>query len=235
MTARTMLDFRFSTTSPVPMPEPSFSGHLVNLKLPDPQDVFPYSRDFFDDNDSPFLQAEITAMNLAKAEGNLGQEWDFTPNTIKEENENTTEIKKLGDKDQPKPLQPPRSIWDNKHYHMNTRNRIPEGPAKPYGDLPDDEYYAPGMTMRMYKALCSHYCGKVSPAKKPKRTPRGNDKRRRSIADTDPNYMGCVLCGTGFDAPKNVESHWHSCVRRLGNPNGYHVSARLAFCYTAAI
>ncbi|KAL8926390.1 MAG: hypothetical protein Q9208_002933 [Pyrenodesmia sp. 3 TL-2023] len=225
-----MLDYRFSTTSPVPMPEPSMSGHLLNLESPDPQDAFPYSRDFFNDNDSPFLQADIAAMNLAEAEGNLGQELDFSHNAIKVENDDIAEIIKLEHDDQPKPLQRPTSIRDNKHYHMNTRNRVPEGPAKPYGDLPDDEYYAPGLTMRMYKALCSHYCGKITPAKNPKRTFRGNDKRRRRIADTDPNYMGCVLCGAGFDAPRNVESHWHSCVRRLGNPNGYHVSAQLTFC-----
>lgn len=220
-----MLEYRFSTTSPVPMPEPSFKEHAVKSESHNPHDVFPYSREFFDENDGPcFLHAEITSMHLKS---------DSTSNTIKGENNNTPEFIKPEHDDEPKPLQPPSSTVDNKHYHMNTRTRVPGGPAKPYGDLPDDEYYAPGMTMRLYKTLCSQHCGKISPAKSPKGTLGRNDKRRRRIADTDPSYMGCVLCGAGFDAPKNVESHWHSCVRRLGNPNGYHVSAQAAFRSTS--
>ncbi|KAL8721698.1 MAG: hypothetical protein Q9181_007652 [Wetmoreana brouardii] len=117
-------------------------------------------------------------------------------------------------------------------YHKDTRILVPGGEAGPYKDLPDDEYYAPGLSMQWYKAKCSKYCGKVIPAKgaTSKGEPPQQPRKQRPLVGKA--VMHCVICGVGYGAYKqnawHVESHFPTCVERNGNPKGYHVSFELS-------
>ncbi|KAL9599720.1 MAG: hypothetical protein Q9179_003473 [Wetmoreana sp. 5 TL-2023] len=112
------------------------------------------------------------------------------------------------------------------HYHKDTRVVVPEGEAAPYKDLPDDEYYAPGLSMRWYKAKCSKYCGKVISAKDAASKGEAPQQPKKQRALVGKAVMHCVICGVGYGAYRNnawhLESHFPTCVERNGNPKGYH-------------
>lgn len=131
-----------------------------------------------------------------------------------------------------RPLKAPDPAWDGKRYHMNTRILRAGDLAQPYADLPDDEYYAPGISILMYKALSTDsYCGRIIAS----RVPEGEAPRRPKdkIEPTDTG-LRCINCGTGYEQDKrssitNIEAHFLTCVKENGNPQGFHVSHERLF------
>lgn len=116
----------------------------------------------------------------------------------------------------------PGYAGDRKRYHKGTRMLRDGGPAAPYSDLPEDEYYAPGFTIAQYQGLCSLVCGKVV-ASKVEEGKRPKQVRRGYVFVEDDNTMRCVICATPFNTPRHVELHFPKCVTDNGNPLGYHV------------
>lgn len=115
---------------------------------------------------------------------------------------------------------------DGTHYHMNTRTLREGGPAAPYGDLPEEEFYAPGITIERYKTLCSTFCGIVMASRVKEGAKPHQPVRSGSLVDTGKIFR-CIICDASFNSMRHVEAHFPACVKINGNPHGFHVSSRL--------
>ncbi|KAL8721485.1 MAG: hypothetical protein Q9225_001830 [Loekoesia sp. 1 TL-2023] len=93
---------------------------------------------------------------------------------------------------------------DGTHYHMNTRTLREGGPAAPYSDLPEEEFYAPGITIERYKAFCSTFCGVVKPSRVQEGAKPQQPVRRGPLVNT---------------AESKLESQY---VRPVGKPSKCH-------------
>ncbi|KAL8721486.1 MAG: hypothetical protein Q9225_001831 [Loekoesia sp. 1 TL-2023] len=212
---------------------------------PDPQEaeLYPYSTPFFANEDISNNPYQYHENSLPHADNGDYQSKDNSyqrtedgdgahpaaQNTFETEaNASASVSVDASEKPRKKRGRPPKSLktlrlpLDNMHFHRGTRTLREDGPAAPYGDLPDDDYYAPGISIHTYKTLCTSYCGRVIPSKLKGGEAPQLPRQKSESTETD---VRCIICGAGYEGPNrryHVEQHFPICVKRNGNPEGYH-------------